>query len=347
MADTPASTPTPKAAKKPQKQKRLGRGLSSLLSTEAPVSVPPPAHTTPPAAAVPPTAPAQVSEPATAPDATPKPSQSSSELQYIALSSIVPNKFQPRTRFDDAELEALATSIAHSGVMQPIVVRPSDAGFELIAGERRWRAAQRAKLSEIPAVVRDLEDRDAAEWALVENTQRSDLSPVEKAKACAALQQNFGLNQSEIGERVGLDRASVSNLIRLLDLDGDILELIDEGKLGLGHGKALLGIQNAEQRMTLARRAAEEELSVRETERLSKLPAAAPTDAPNNTSTQAPSRVPPELADLERQLTDHLGTKVKVKARAGGHKGKIEIPFASLDHFDGIMSVIGFTLKDE
>src|SRR5207248_2832206 len=163
-----------------------------------------------------------------------------SDFHLIAVTAIVPSRFQPRKVMDEGAIARLADSIKRSGLMQPVVVRPAGGGYELIAGERRWRAAKLAGLVQIPALVREVGDEQAAEWGLVENVQREDLNAMERAWALRDLSQKFGLQQSELADRVGLDRSTVANLIRLTELEPEIADLIAKGKLSAGHGKALL-----------------------------------------------------------------------------------------------------------
>lgn len=189
------------------------------------------------------------------------------ELRTIAISSITANPRQPRRQFDQAALDALTSSITERGVLQPVLVRPAtDGGWELIAGERRWRAAAAAGLTEIPAVIRSDDDSVALEVALVENMAREDLNPVEEAKACAALVEELGLTKEEVGRRVGRSRAAVSNLIRLLDLPDEAIEMLEDGRLSEGHGRALLMSKRHDVRRRLAGEAARRGWSVRTTE---------------------------------------------------------------------------------
>ncbi len=252
----------------------------------------------------------------------------------VGLDAISPGRYQPRTSFDDQALASLAESIRAVGVIQPIVVRPgNDQGrYELVAGERRWRAAKLAGLSTIPVIVRQTDDQTAAEAALIENLQREDLNPIERAEGLRGLIDRFGLTQQEIAQRIGLDRSSVANLLRLLELEPEIREMIETGSLGLGHGKALLSRPPGDSRVALARRAAQGGWSVRRLESESK-------------SARSTAKIRPtvyvEMQDLEKRLEAYLGTKVRVHAGRGGN-GTLEIRFFGLDHFDDLMSRIGF-----
>ncbi|KAA0217206.1 MAG: ParB/RepB/Spo0J family partition protein [Leptolyngbya sp. PLA3] len=309
-----------------KKQRRLGRGLSALMQTGVPVEVSPGTeqhYRT-----------FDISAP------TPAPSQAQVEPEQVVVSirlaSIRPSPFQPRTSFDPGELSGLAESIRQAGVIQPILVRRgSEAGvYELVAGERRWRAAELVGLESIPALVLTLGDEEAAEWALVENVQRVDLNPMERARALKMLSERFGLTHGRIAERVGLERSSVANLIRLTELEEEVQELISSGRLGAGHGKALLGLEAGERRVRMALRAAEEEWAVRRLEASVRRDAAAPEKQTRS--------APTALADLERRLGEHLGTRVHITTARDGTRGRIAIEFYSLDHFDGLMSKMQF-----
>lgn len=236
--------------------RKLGRGLSSLLG--APVQIQAAGLSAGPAARQ--TAPELVLE-------VKEPSADGTALQSIPVEQVVPNRRQPRTDFDNTSLAALAESIKTAGLMQPIMVRPSGSGFELIAGERRWRAAKLIGLKLIPAVVRAVDDQTAAELAIIENVQREDLNPIERAKALRSLADEFALTHQQIAEKVGLDRTSVSNLLRLSELDASTSDHVRAGRLSQGHAKALLGVADVAARAQLAARAMKEEWSVRELER--------------------------------------------------------------------------------
>lgn len=315
------------SAESQTRPRKLGRGLSSLIESAAPVRVvhSPLPHSSAPEAAMPAAAPAS-------PDAS----------THINIDQIVPNKFQPRRGFDEASLAQLADSIRHSGLMQPIIVRRAGGGgggYELVAGERRWRAAKLAGLAHIPALVRDLSDEESAEWAIVENVQREDLNPIERAHAFRALTERFGLSHAQIAERAGLDRSSVTNFVRLTELEAQIQEMIGAGRLSFGHGRALLAVPSVETRLSLAMEAAREAWSVRRLER-----AAASISAGGKPATQVPKGArPASLEDLERRLGEYLGTKVNILTSATGKRGKVVVEFYGLDHFDGLMGRIGFT----
>jgi ParB family chromosome partitioning protein len=260
-------------------------------------------------------------------------------VRHVRVDRIRPSPFQPRRSFDAAALATLADSIRRSGVMQPIVVRPTGSGFELIAGERRWRAAEAAGLETIPAAVRELGDEQAAEWALVENLQREDLNPIERGAAFRELADRFNLTQAEIGERVGLDRSSVANLMRLTELEEPIRRLVAAGALGLGHARALLRIPAGVVRTAIADRAAREGWTARRIEAAARDAVRAPAapQAPAGDGSRARA-----VGDLEKQLGEHLGTKVRIQTDRSGKKGRLVIEFYDLDHFDSVTQRAGF-----
>lgn len=280
-------------------------------------------------------------------------------LRRIPVDRVVPSPFQPRTESGSGSLAQLAESIKQSGVIQPIVVRMVDGGggaatYELVAGERRWRASRLAGMSVIPAVVRELSDEQAAEWALVENIQREDLNPMERGRALAALVSRFGLTQEEVGRKVAMERSSVTNLIRLTELEAEIQELLSKGAIGMGHGKALLGVQPGAKRVSLAQRAARDGWTVRmlETHAREARPAeelnadgvrSGNGKAPSGDSAGDERRV--ALDDLEKQIGDALGTKVRISTDKTGTRGSMTIRFYGLEHFDGLVSKMGVELK--
>ena len=238
---------------------------------------------------------------------------------------------QPRRSFRDEGIEELAQSIRTQGLIEPIVVRPRDAGgYEIIAGERRWRAAQRAGLVAVPAVVRDVDDRQAVALALIENIQREDLNPFEEAQALQRLLDEYAWQHEQLAEAVGKSRTAVTNLLRLLKLAPAVQTLLIEGELDMGHARALLSLPPAEQE-SVAKRVAARGLSVRQTEALVKrLLSGAP----------APARNDPDTARLERRLSDHLGVRTSIAGGKGG-KGRIVIRYSTLDELDGVLERLG------
>ncbi len=316
--------------------KRLGRGLSSLISE--PVAVESRADNE-----------IQLSTNKRLIEHSATSNGGHNDLLMLPIFDIIPNINQPRKAFPNEALESLAASIRVAGVIQPIAVRCLDpvrkggdeahagAKWELIAGERRWRAAKLAGLESIPAVVHDVTDRVAAEWALVENLQREDLNPVERARALAHLRDEFGLTQTQVAEQVGLDRATVANLIRLTELEQEILDMLTVGSLSAGHGKALLAATAGESRLRLAERAVKEGWSVRRLER------EASPSAPSETAPQkAPAPKTAHMERLEKELGDHLGTKLSIKQSSNKPSGVISIHYFDLDHFESVLERLRF-----
>lgn len=251
----------------------------------------------------------------------------------IPLTEIHPNPLQPRRRFDDSKLEDLAASIRGHGVLSPVIVRQSQDGYELIAGERRVRAAQRAGLERIPAVVRDASNAEMLEVALIENLQREDLNPVEEAEVYRRLVEEFGLTQEEVATRVGRDRASVTNTLRLLKLPTRIQEDLIEGTLSAGHGRALLGLEGRVHQLKARESIIRRSLSVRATELLVKRLKASPAERH-----QKLTRHGPELASVEEQLRRALATKVRIVR--SGRRGRIEVEFYSDEDLDRLIQKI-------
>jgi ParB family chromosome partitioning protein len=246
-------------------------------------------------------------------------------------------------------VSSLAASIKSAGVMQPVIVRPTRSSgvragekrvYEIVAGERRWRAAQLAGLTHIPAIVRPLTDEQSAEWALVENVQREDLNAMDRAVALKALCEGFGASHAELGERIGLDRSTIANLIRLTELEGDIADLISKGSLGAGHGKALLAAPAGPHRVRLAKEAAQRSYSVRRVEYEAKrLATGASPELPPPSGLPSPREA--VLRDIEKRIAQSLGTKVYIRTDATGKKGQITLDFYNLDQFDGLLSRLG------
>lgn len=258
------------------------------------------------------------------------------ELREVPVESIAPNPRQPRRRFDEASLNALAQSLEDRGVLQPVLVRPKPGGtYELIAGERRWRAARIAGLERIPALVRARDDTEALEAALIENMAREDLNPVEEARACAALVEELGLTREEVGRRVGRGRVAVSNLMRLLDLPDEALQLLEEGVFSEGHGRALLLAKDHAARRQLARSAAAEGWSVRTAEeraRRSNEDGRRITDAASAGKDRRAVRAHPDqdeaASEIEAALGEALGAELEVRAAAGGGY-RVQLSFES------------------
>lgn len=289
------------------KRRGLGRNLSGLISGSAPVKGD---------AAI---------DPARAPDA---------ELKDVAVDLLQSGKYQPRHDFQQEALEELADSIRAQGVVQPIVIRPIGSGrYEIIAGERRWRAAQLAGLHSIPAVVRQVEDSAAIAMALIENIQRENLNPLEEASALNRLIDEFQMTHQTAAEAVGRSRASVSNLLRLLELEPGVKTLVEKRELEMGHARALLAIKGGAQ-LSAARQVAEKGLSVRETEKLVRkwLETAAKPAA-------AKPPVDPDIRQFQNDLSEKLGARVAIQHTAKG-KGKLVIQYNSLDELDGILAHI-------
>ena len=262
------------------------------------------------------------------------PAESGEGLRELPVDLIHRGRYQPRRQFDDDELERLAASIRQQGVVQPIVVRPrAEGGYELVAGERRWRAAQRAGLETLPAVVREVEDQSALAIALIENIQRQNLNPMDEAVALQRLTEEFGLTHQAVAEAVGRSRVAVSNLLRLLQLGAPARALVEEGRLEMGHARALLGVSGALQD-ELAERVAAEGLSVRQTEKLVAAAQQDPAPPP------IPRRPDPNIQQLERRLGERLGAPVRLEHGNRGN-GRLVIRYASLAELDGILQRIG------
>jgi ParB family chromosome partitioning protein len=261
----------------------------------------------------------------------------------LLTDQIRPSSSQPRQQFDEAALKELGASIKTAGLMQPIVVRPDAAGgFELVVGERRWRAAQLIGLASLPAVVRELDGQTAAEWALIENIQREDLNALERADAFRRLTDEHGLTQRQVADRVGLDPSTVSNLLRLHELDDFTKDAIRNGLLSEAHGRALLAITNLEARQHLARLAIRQEWSLRHLQSRAASLGGPAKPGPK----KSPTAAPPHRADLERRLSDHLGTKVHVKPGKQKGSGRLVIEFYSFDQFEGLMQKLGFSTAE-
>lgn len=285
----------------------LGRGLSALLGDEKPFA--------PPLAAD-------------------VPAESSMEID---IDLIDPNPEQPRTRFADENLEELAASIRSSGVIQPIVLRPKGGRYEIVAGERRWRASQKAELRRIPAVVRDVSDEKMLELALVENIQRQELNPIEEARAYKRLIDTLGLLQEEVADRVGKSRTVVTTSMRLLRLPGEIQRYLEEGKLSAGHGRALLTTDDPGVQRVIAQEIIDKGLSVREAERAAKRGRSKSQTSANKGLTQSRD---PNVKAAETKLIRRFNTNVKIRPAASGKGGKIEIEYYGVDDLNRIYELL-------
>jgi ParB family chromosome partitioning protein len=316
---------------------RLGRGLSSLISVselpvEAEIDVPQALPANQPGSASPPAAVTSAAAPV--PPAHSVAAKSDGRPLEISLADIVPNPHQPRKSVDDVRLAELAASMKSTGLIQPIVVRKHGAGYELIAGERRLRAAKIAGLETIPAFIRDVDSFTQAQMALIENIQREDLNPVDRAAAYRALIAQLGLTQAELAGRLGEDRSSIANFLRLLDLAEPVKNLVRDETLSLGHAKLLAGITDILEQERLANLVVSQGLSVRNLERLlQEGPAAKPRPEP-----VAPSAY---YQELEKSLTSQLGMRVHVRAGEKKGRGRLVIHYASLDEFDALMVRLG------
>jgi ParB family chromosome partitioning protein len=281
-------------------RKALGRGLGALLSAEGA---------------------APAAEPTT----------------EVPTDLIDPSSLQPRSVFDEGKLDELAKSINANGVVQPVLLRRKGARFELIAGERRWRAAIRAGLTQIPAVLRNVSDDQVLEIALIENIQREDLNPIEEARAYKKLIETLGLTQESVADRVGRDRSYVTNYLRLLRLPDDIQDLVQSGRLSTGHARTLLGVERVDTQRRIARRILEKDLSVRATEQAVRLAA-----QPKTVKT-AQLKARPTDANVraaENKLRRHLGTQVRILQPSGAPSGKIEIEFYSQTDLERLYHVL-------
>lgn len=256
-------------------------------------------------------------------------------VQEIPIDLVQPNPYQPRHQFNSQTIQQMADSIRTKGLLQPIVVRRVDDRYQLVSGERRLRAARVAELERIPALVVEASDNEVLEFALIENLQREDLNPIDEAKAYKTLAQQFKLTQEEISRRVGKDRATVANTLRLLSLPLDMQRDLEEGRLTPGHGRAILSLDNLSQQRQLRSFILAREISVREAEREARR-----ISAGRHEKRKGARQQDPHLAQLEEQLLARLGTRVRITQRSRT-KGKIEIYYSSLQEIDRILSIIG------
>ena len=261
-------------------------------------------------------------------------------LRDIPVSSVKPNPNQPRVHFDEEALAELTSSVRAIGVLQPILVRPRGDEFELIAGERRLRALTLLKRTEAPVVIHEVDDQIAAEWALIENLQREDLNPMERAIAMQRLVQEFELTHEELADRLGLKRTSVTNILSLNHLDAKTASLVRSGSLSAGHAKCLLSVDSLAERLRLAEVCVKEAWPVRKLEQEAKRTRERST---GNTRLPSPRSISAHVADLERQLTEHLGTKVTIQMGRKPNTGRMVLQFYSNAQFDGLLQAMNFS----
>jgi len=299
----------------------LGRGLGALLSGGGAKSSPAPSPTTGPA-----------------PSAAP----AGSAVRRVPLAQIKPSPLQPRKDFTPEALQELADSIREQGIVQPLIVRPVNGTYELIAGERRWRAAQLAGLTEAPIVERAATDREVLELALIENLQRENLNAIEEAQGYSQLGEQFRLTQEDIAKKVGKSRAAVANALRLLKLPPIVQSAIREGKLSVGHAKVILGLADAALQQSAAARVLAGNLTVRQTEQLVSKLSAPKSEAGSGKPEVGSATRDPHLADLEQKLIERLGTKVSVHYKAG--KGSVEVKFFSDDELNRVLEILGISV---
>jgi ParB family chromosome partitioning protein len=311
---------------KTEKPKHLGRGLESLLG---PIRL----------AAEPQDQPLEV---LSSPSKFPPDKELKESLHQVPIDLVSPNPFQARNTWDERDLAELAESIRANGVIQPVIVRRFNDSYQLIAGERRFRAAKLVGLTTIPAVVREVTDEQLFEWSLIENIHRRDLNPIERAQAYQRYLNSFSLTQVEAAERLGEDRSVVANYVRLLDLPEEIKQMLIDGRLSMGHARAILSLPTDELRRKLANRALAGRLSVREVERFVRKYVSGSVECKTTVKTK-----PAHILDLEDRLAKELGTRVIIETTKNGQKGRIIIEFGSIDDFDRITESIGVTVREE
>jgi ParB family chromosome partitioning protein len=299
---------------------RLGRGLSSLISLS---QSPAPDLDAPPV---------EFSDAGSQTDSTGLPSGIT--VRTLPLDKIIPNPLQPRKQFNETALAELAASIQSNGLIQPVLVRPaSDGQYELIAGERRWRAAKQAGLTDLPALIRDVDPLTQAQLALIENVQREDLNPMDRAAAYQYLLKTLGLSQNELAGRLGEDRSTLANFVRLMDLTPLVQTLVRDGKLSVGHAKLIAGLP-ADDQQRLADLAVSQGLSVRNLERLVNEPAPRAKPAPSA-----------HIKELERSITRQIGLRAQLHSATKG-KGRLTLHYTTLDQFDTLLERLGIQLED-
>lgn len=297
-----------------EKPRRLGRGLEALIPGAGTAVAPPPPRA----------------------ESAPSPS---SDFQKLAIASIRPNPYQPRREFNEADLSELQASLKASGLLQPITVRRSTNGFELISGERRLRAATRLGWSEIPAIIRDVDDRTLLTLALVENLQRADLNAVEEARGYRRLSEEFGYTHAQIAEAVGKDRTSITSLLRILQLPAPVLDIVEKGQLTAGHARALVSLEDPRRALSLANEAVALQLSVREMEKRVR-DASQPQSQKRPTAKAATAPAgSPVLKRLEDELRRRLQTDVHIRL-SGPERGAVEVAFYSADDLERVLDVV-------
>ena len=311
---------------KGDKPRHLGRGLESLLSPLSSFETLP------------------VEEAQSGPLASNFPPDKDLDASFreLPLDSVGPNPYQARTVWNEEDLLELTESIRANGVIQPIIVRPFQGRYQLIAGERRFRAAQMAALPAIPALVREVTDEQLFEWSLVENIHRRDLNAIERAKAYQRYLNAFSLTQADAAERLGEDRSVIANYLRLLDLPEDVRQMLVDGTLSMGHARAILGLPTDDLRRKLANRAMAGRLSVRDVERLVRKHL---SESPSNA--RAAKAKPMHIRDLEDKLKRHLGARVAIETRRNGQRGRIVIEFDSIDEFARIAESLGLACTED
>ena len=310
-------------AKSAVRKPRLGRGLASLMVPVAVSARPPEAE----------------------PRSEADPASARQEVVHLDVGALRPNPNQPRQNFASDGLERLARSIASAGVMQPVIVRPLPDGrsYELVAGERRWRAAQLAHLERMPAIIRDLDEREVAEWSLVENLQREDLNPIERALAFRRLISKFELSHEQIGQRVGVERSTITNTLRLLSLDEQVRQMVAQGLLSGSQAKVIAGLQSVDQQRSVASLVVKQNLPVRRIERMVRQLA-----RPDPTGEgQLPPPRKAHLQDLERQISEQLGARSRLKPGRKKGTGTLSIEFYSLEHFESLLQRLGLETAAE
>ena len=262
--------------------------------------------------------------------------EESRTLLFCGIEEIVPNRSQPRKHFDESKLQELAESIKEKGILEPLIVRRIDGGYELIVGERRWRAAQKAGLKEVPVLVKEIEGREALELSLIENLQREDLNPIEEAEAFKRLIEEFNLSQGELATRIGKDRTTIANVLRLLKLPSEIRNHLLQNRITSGHARAILSLETKEKQKELCALIIQKGLSVREAEALAKRWSEKPKRVV--TPTKRGSDLESQLSSLQDSLRRHLGTKVHITQK--GKRGKIEIEYYSFEDLERIIEAI-------